>query len=78
MGRITGITTTKDTNGNITKVTIDVKKHGEIIAPLLQQLESAENKEFEKEWIEAKNNGSLIEDVFERLEAKIRSWEWQK
>ena len=78
MARISGITTEKDTKGNITKVIIDVNKHREIIAPLLAQLTLTENETFEKEWAEAKSKGSSIEDVFGRLEAKIKSLEWQK
>jgi rubrerythrin len=78
MARILGITTKKDTKGNITKVIIDVNKHREIIAPLLAQLTLTENETFEKEWAEAKSKSSSIEDVFGRLEAKIKSLEWQK
>lgn len=79
MARIAGITTQKDIKGNITKVTIDVRKHRASIAPLLAQLAVNEEKEtFEKEWKEAKQKGSTIDEVFDKLETKIKSWEWSK
>jgi len=78
MARIVGITTQKDTKGNITKVTIDVKKHRDILTPLLEHLASKDSDAFEKEWAAAKTSGSPVEEVFDRLETKIRSWEWQK
>lgn len=78
MARIAGITTKKDTKGNITKVTIDVKTHRGILGPLLEELAAKDNNAFEKEWASAKESGSPIEEVFDRLETKIRSWEWQK
>ena len=72
MTRIMGITTQKIPK-DITKAIIDVNTHREIIAPLLAQLTAKENDTFEKEWSEARLKGSSIEDVFGRLEAKIRS-----
>ncbi len=38
MPRIAGVGTQKNTKGEITHLTIDVKKHKELVAPLLEQL----------------------------------------
>lgn len=55
MPRIAGVTTQKDTKGNLTHVTINLKKHKEVL-PLLHQMGVIEKSELEKmldssEWI---------------------------
>lgn len=52
MARIAGITTKKDTKGNITHVTINVKKHKHAV-PVLKEMGLLEKSEFEKECEEA-------------------------
>ncbi len=74
MARIAGITTDKDPKGNIKKVTFDFKKHESDLRPILEKLGAIEEDEFEKKW----KTGKPVEEVFERLEDKIRSWKWDK
>jgi hypothetical protein len=50
MPRIAGVATQKNTKGEITHITIDVKKHKEFVAPMLAQLGVKENIKFEKDW----------------------------
>jgi hypothetical protein len=52
MARIAGISTDKDTKGNIRKVTFDFKKHEADIRPILEKLGAIEEDEFEKKWKE--------------------------
>ena len=73
MPRIAGIATKKDLKGNITHVTINVKKHKESIMPLLHQLGVIEKTKFQLECEE----GSTIEETWSRLHNKIDSL-WSK
>ncbi len=50
MPRIAGVATQKNTKGEITHITIDVKKHKEFVAPMLAQLGVKEKTKFEKDW----------------------------
>ena len=49
MARIACIATKKDPSGNITHVTIDVKKHRETIMPVLEKLGVIKNTAVQKE-----------------------------
>jgi hypothetical protein len=56
MAKIAGIKTLKNTKGEITHVTINVKKHKQIITPVLEELGVIEKSELQKmlesdEWI---------------------------
>ena len=48
MAKIAGVTTKKDAGGNITHVTINVKKHKQAI-PVLKEMGLMEKTRFEKE-----------------------------
>lgn len=47
MARIAGVTTQKDTKGNVTHVTINLKKHKAVL-PLLEQMGVIEKSELQK------------------------------
>ena len=49
MPRITGVVTEKNAKGEITFVTINVKKHKAAIMPLLEQMGVVEKSEFTQE-----------------------------
>jgi hypothetical protein len=50
MARIAGIQFEKDARGNRRYVRIDLKKHGNDIAPFLEKVGAVDIDEFEKEW----------------------------
>ncbi len=62
MPRIAGEATQKNTKGEITHITIDVKKHKEFVAPMLAQLSVKEKTKFEKDW----KRGISIEEARKR------------
>jgi|688.fasta_scaffold130700_3 hypothetical protein len=62
MARIAGVTTKKDTRGNITHVTINAKKHPEALGKL-KDLGLIEKTQFEKDYENAM--------TFEEFEEKI-------
>jgi hypothetical protein len=62
MPRIAGVATKKNTKGEITHITIDVKKHKEFVAPMLAQLGVKEKSKFEKDW----ERGISIEEARKR------------
>jgi len=78
MARIAGITTEKDSKGNISKVTFDLKKHRAEIMPLLIKLGAVEEDDFEKEWKKAKESGYTLEEFKADMLRTVRSWEWKK
>jgi hypothetical protein len=49
MAQIAGVSTLKNDKGDITHVTIDVKKHKEIITPVLRHLGVIGKTKFQKE-----------------------------
>ena len=69
MARIAGISTQKDSKGNILKVTFDLKKHGAEIMPILVKIGAVEEDEFEKQWKE----GIPADVFFEEWKNKIRT-----
>jgi len=78
MARVAGITTEKDSKGNISKVTFDLKKHRAEVMPLLIKLGAVEEDDFEKEWKKAKETGLTLEEFKTEMLKTIRSWEWKK
>jgi hypothetical protein len=62
MPRIAGVDTQKNTKGEITHLTIDVKKHKEFVVPMLAQLGVKEKTKFEKDW----ERGISIEEARKR------------
>ena len=49
MSTLAGIDTQKNKKGEITHVTIDVKKHNAFVKPLLEKIEIVEKTKFEKD-----------------------------
>ena len=72
MARVAGITTQKNTKGEITHVTIDLKKRKEVI-PMLEELGVMEKTPFMQEF----EKGITIEESRKRAHAKIDSL-WKK
>ncbi len=60
MARIAGIATKKNQKGEITHVTIDVKKHRDTITPMLEQLGVIKESSFEEEW---ERGGMTVEEL---------------
>jgi hypothetical protein len=58
----------KDSKGNISKVTFDLKKHGKEVMPILVKLGAVEEDAFEKEWKE----GVPVEKAFDMLIENIK------
>lgn len=73
MAQIAGISTQKDSKGNILKVTFDLKKHGAEIMPILVKMGAVEEDDFEKEWRKAET----AEESLGKLKAEMRSWDWK-
>jgi hypothetical protein len=73
MPRIAGVATQKNTKGEITHLTIDVKKHKEFVAPLLAQLRVKEKTKFEKDW----ERGITPEELRQNLHKRIKEL-WKK
>ena len=81
MPRIAGIKLHKTPSGKIKSATIDIKKHGDLLQPLLQQLgavEKAEEDDFEKKWAEALRTGYTPEQAREKSLNFVRSLPWKK
>jgi hypothetical protein len=62
MPQVAGITTKKNTKGELTHVTINVKKHKEKITPILEELGVVKKSTFKQEWDDALANGALTPD----------------
>ncbi len=76
MPRIAGIKLHKTSSGKIKAATIDMKKHGEILQPLLHKLGVIESYEddFERKWA----TGIPAAEAKERLLNHVRSFPWKK
>ena len=73
MPRIAGVATQKNTKGEITHLTIDVKKHKDIVAPLLEQLGVKTKSKFEEDW----EGGITLEEARTNLHRRIKEL-WKK
>lgn len=73
MPRIAGVTTQKDTKGNITHVTINLKKHRAAV-PALQQLGLMEKDQFDIDF----ENGMTIEEFRQKAIEHINSLPWKE
>lgn len=73
MPRIAGVATQKNAKGEITHLTIDVKKHKEIVAPLLEQLGVKMKSKFEEDW----ERGVSLEEVRKNLHKRMKEI-WKK
>ncbi len=73
MARIAGVKTQKDSRGNVTHVTINVKKHKEAV-PVLQNLGLMEKTQFEKDC----EGAITIEEARAHTHAFIKSLPWKR
>jgi len=73
MAQVAGISTQKNAQGDITHVTIDLSKHGEVFTPVLQQLGVIEKTPFQKEWDEA-----MSVEAFKEHQLKVVRSLWSK
>ncbi len=73
MPRIAGVATQKNTKGEITHLTIDVKKHKDFVAPLLEQLGVKTKSKFEEDW----ERGVSLEEARKNSHDFIRKM-WKK
>ncbi len=75
MARIAGVTTKKDTRGNITHVSISAKKHPDAIVKL-KEMGLIEKSQLQKEVEENPANFMTVEEMEKRLLQKIDAlWE---
>ena len=77
MARIAGVTTQKDVRGNITHVTINVKKHKEAL-PVLKELGLIEKTQFEKDCEGAISIDEAFDDVQEHIKKTWHEWNNKK
>ena len=73
MPRIAGVAAQKNTKGEITHLTIDVKKHKEFVAPILAQLGVKEKTQFEKDWERGITPEELRQNLHKRIKELWRS-----
>jgi len=73
MPRIAGVATQKNTKGEITHLTIDVKMHKDIVAPLLEQLGAKPKSKFEEDW----ERGITLEEFRKNLHKRTKEL-WKK
>jgi hypothetical protein len=72
MAAIAGIKTTKNTKGQITHITVDVRKHKKVI-PMFNEIGLMPKTKFQQKC----EKGTPIEEAFEEIKAHIKSL-WQK
>jgi hypothetical protein len=70
MARIAGIQFEKDSKGKRRYVRIDLKKHGNDIAPFLEKMGAIEEDEFERDW----NSGLDINEAKTEMHKRINKW----
>ena len=73
MARISGIATKKNTRGEITHVTFNVKKHQQVM-PLLKELGVVSKTAFEKECERAMS----VDEARTRTKEFVKSLPWKK
>jgi hypothetical protein len=69
MAAIAGIKTTKNSNGQLTHITIDLRKHKKAI-PVLNEIGLLEKTKFQKE----RENGLTVEEFRQAMHEKIKQW----
>jgi hypothetical protein len=69
MARIAGIQFNKTSNGTIKSVTIDLKKHGEVINPVLESLGVIDNNNFEQLWKQGMSKKEVRTKLFKTIDA---------
>jgi hypothetical protein len=65
---IEGIETQTNSKGEITHLTIDVEKHKDIVAPILEQLALSEKEQFDTKWKSGISPEQLKGNLHKRIE----------
>ena len=78
MAQVAGITTKKNTKGELTHVTINVKKHKEKITPLLEEFGVVKKSTFKQEWDDALANGAKTIEESKRDIHKLLDKLWAR
>jgi hypothetical protein len=73
MSTVSGITTKKNARGQITHVTVDVRKHKEVI-PMFNEIGLMPKTKFQEQC----EKGTLLEEARQELLAHVRSFPWKK
>ena len=73
MTAIEGVETQTNNKGEITHLTIDVEKHKDVLAPLLEQLGIKTTSKFEEDW----SRGITIEEARNQTHEFIKEM-WKK
>jgi hypothetical protein len=73
MAAIAGVTTKKNARGQITHVTVDVRKHKEVI-PMFNEIGLMPKTKFQEQC----EKGHSVEEVHQLLIAHVRSFPWKK
>jgi hypothetical protein len=73
MAGIAGVTTKKNTRGQITHITVDVRKHKEVI-PMFNEIGLMPKTKFQLEC----EKGFTVEKTRQELLAHVRSFPWKK
>ena len=74
MARIAGLVAKKNIKGELTHVTIDVKKHKDAITPFLEQMGLTTKTAFQLE----RERGITIEEARALSIAHLKSLKWKK
>lgn len=78
MARIAGITLNKTTSGKLKSVTIDLKKHGELMNPILEELGVIEVDLEKEKFFKKFNSGITGDEVRRRVHEYIETLPWKK
>jgi hypothetical protein len=73
MAAIAGIKTTKNTKGQITHITVDVRKHKKVI-PIFNEIGLMPKTKFQEKC----EKGTPLEEARQELLAHVRSFPWKK
>ncbi len=73
MAAIAGIKTKKNTRGQITHITVDVRKHKEVI-PMFNEIGLIPKTKFQEQC----EKGTPLEEARQELLAHVRSFPWKK
>ena len=74
MPRIAGVVEKKNIKGELTYVTIDVKKHRDAISPFLEKLGITTKTQFQKD----REGGLTIEEARALSLAHLKTLKWRK
>ncbi len=74
MARVAGVQVTKTNSGKLKSVTFDLKKHGDKINPILQELGIIVEDDFEVKW---RKGGLTPEQLKEKLVSYVHTLPWK-